>query len=69
MKTKTCHWCKEPLRFVRDRGWVHAEGGSYVMRCDKCGWQGAPYPSPTSCPHCGSKQLRDLHCALPSDNQ
>ena len=60
----TCHWCGEPLRFERGRGWVHIEGGTYQMRCDTCGWRGSPYPSPIVCPQCGG-QVRDDHCALP----
>ena len=61
-----CLHCKEPLRFEPDRGWVHAEGGAYAMRCDSCGWTGAPAPSPGSCPNCGDRhQLRDDHCVLP----
>jgi ribosomal protein S27E len=59
-----CHWCGEPLRFTA-RGWVHAEGGMYVMRCPDCGWSGAPYPSPVRCPKCASSAVRDDHCALP----
>jgi predicted RNA-binding Zn-ribbon protein involved in translation (DUF1610 family) len=33
--------------------------------CADCGWKGAPYPSPVTCPNCGSKKLRDDHCAFP----
>jgi DNA-directed RNA polymerase subunit RPC12/RpoP len=64
MARHECIWCGEPLRFVPGRGWVHEEGGSYVMRCRQCGWKGAPYPSPAQCPRCGSEGLRDDHCAL-----
>lgn len=60
-----CQWCGEPLHFVPGRGWVHEEGGLYVMYCPKCRWRGAPYPSPKVCPRCGSKEVRDHHCALP----
>lgn len=59
-----CMWCKQELRFT-GRGWVHAEGGTYMMRCPDCGWRGAPYPSPTACPRCGSRNVRDDHAALP----
>ena len=59
----TCQFCEEPLRFVTGRGYVHQEGGTYVMRCPDCGWRGAPYPSAVSCPSCGSKAIRDDHCA------
>lgn len=60
-----CRWCGEPLCFRPGRGWTHAEGGVYVVRCESCGWRGAPYPSPITCPRCGSKDVRDDHCALP----
>lgn len=59
-----CVWCGGWLHWVRGRGWVHEEGGLYVMWCPDCGWRGAPYPSPQRCPHCGSRQVRDDHCAL-----
>jgi len=63
---ETCTWCHQPLRWAgHRRGWVHEEGGLYMMRCPECDWQGAPHPSPTSCPQCGSLKLRDDHCALP----
>lgn len=62
--TKCIH-CGETLVFLRDRGWAHLEGGVYMMYCPECGWRGSPYPSPAECPHCGSKQIRDDHCALP----
>jgi primosomal protein N' len=60
-----CRWCEQPLRFVTGKGWVHQEGGIYAMYCPHCGWRGAPYPSPSRCPRCGSNQVRDDHCALP----
>lgn len=59
-----CWRCKEPLRWTA-RGWVHSEGGLYVVRCDRCGWSGAPYPTPVQCPACGATAIRDMHCALP----
>lgn len=62
---KVCHWCREPLRWEPSRGWVHQEGGTCKMKCPDCGWEGAPYPSPAQCPHCGSKNVRDDHCVLP----
>jgi len=62
-----CLYCGQPLAWVRERGYVHLDGGgSYMMRCPDCGWQGAPYPSPVSCPQCGCKNVRDDHCAAPS---
>lgn len=60
-----CMHCDEMLRFDPERGWVHQEGGTYKMYCPNCGWSGAPYPSPAHCPQCGSKEVRDSHCALP----
>lgn len=60
-----CVWCGERLEFVRGRGYVHQEGGTYKMRCPDCDWRGAPYPSPIDCPKCGSRDVRDDHCALP----
>ncbi len=64
--TAPCLWCGERLTFTAGRGWTHAEGGTYVMRCEQCGHTGAPYPSPACCPICGSvKGWRDDHCAQP----
>jgi len=63
----TCSRCGQLLRFVRGRGWVHPEGGTYAMRCPDCDWTGAPYPSPMDCPQCGSRKLRDDHCVLATD--
>jgi len=60
-----CLWCRAPLRFLPGRGWTHLEGGTYVVYCPSCGWKDAPYPSPSRCPRCGSRQLRDDHCATP----
>jgi primosomal protein N' len=60
--TSTCGRCGDRLTFTSERGWVHAEGGTYVMRCDSCGWQGAPWPSPRACPSCGDQHVRDDHC-------
>jgi len=50
--------------FTPPRGWHHAEGGIYVMRCEDCGHRVAPYPSPRACPSCGSvRGWRDDRCA------
>lgn len=63
--TKACLYCEEPLHWEQGRGWVHPGGGTYAMRCDDCGWSGAPYPSPSHCPRCGHwRNMRDSHCAL-----
>jgi len=60
-----CRWCKQKLIYTEDRGWVHREGGRYHMVCKKCGWEGAPFPSPVVCPRCGSDALYDHHYAFP----
>jgi hypothetical protein len=60
-----CMYCGEVIEFLRERGWVHRQGGSYMMYCPECGWRGAPYPGPGKCPACGSNKLRDDHMAIP----
>lgn len=60
-----CVHCNQQLRLDPQRGWIHQEGGTYMMRCPDCGWSGAPYPSPYFCPKCGSRNIRDDHCVLP----
>ena len=60
-----CIWCSQELTFVQGRGFTHPEGGGYMQFCPSCEWQGAPYPSAITCPICGSKEVRDDHCALP----
>jgi len=62
---KRCLYCGDLLRFEPGRGWVHSEGGTYRVRCGNCGWEGAPFPTPTHCPRCGSRDVRDDHCATP----
>lgn len=59
-----CRWCNQELCFDENRGWVHPEGGTYMMRCSRCGWKGAPYPSPVRCPAYGAETLDD-HCVFP----
>lgn len=61
---RICYWCGEALRLDKTRGYVHQEGGTYVVRCTACSWRGAPYPSPRVCPVCGG-ELVDDHCVLP----
>jgi hypothetical protein len=60
-----CMWCYAPLAFEAGYGWTHTGGGRYAMNCPECGWLGAPRPSPTFCPGCGSPKLRDSHIATP----
>jgi predicted RNA-binding Zn-ribbon protein involved in translation (DUF1610 family) len=36
-----CLHCKAPLQFSTSNGWRHPEGGAYVLRCRKCGTEGA----------------------------
>jgi rubrerythrin len=61
--TSICGRCGDRLIFTPTRGWVHSEGGTYVMRCEKCGYRGAPWPSPKACPSCGAvREFRDDHC-------
>ena len=60
-----CMYCGELLRFG-ERGWIHAEGGTYRQRCPDCGYEAAPYPAPVFCPKCGSSGWRDDHCAMPA---
>lgn len=66
--TATCLYCNEELMWVPGRGWVHKEGGVYVMFCPVCNWEGAPYPSPITCPRCGSNRVHDNHCAAPKSS-
>lgn len=68
MAKAKCFWCGEELTFNVNRGWVHPEGGSYMQRCKRCGWKGAPHPSPWKCPKCGSDDVVDDHAALPVEN-
>jgi hypothetical protein len=60
-----CQSCDQALTHSSVRGWLHPEGGRYMVYCSDCGWKGAPYPSPVICPNCDSKKLRDDHCAFP----
>jgi len=60
-----CMYCGEAIKWTRTRGWVHLQGGQYLMYCPDCGWKGAPNPRPGKCPSCGSKNLRDVHIARP----
>ena len=60
-----CSTCKQTLIHDRARGWLHPEGGMFMVICPACGWKAAPYPSPVICPNCGSKKLRDDHGAFP----
>jgi predicted RNA-binding Zn-ribbon protein involved in translation (DUF1610 family) len=62
--TRECVWCGRGITF--SDAWVHADGGgAYWMLCPECRWEGAPVPTPLTCPKCGSWQVRDDHCAMP----
>ena len=65
-----CQHCRQELKFVQGRGWVHPEGGSYMMRCTNCGHKKALFPPPTSCPNCGASGNKwiDDHCVLAVEN-
>jgi len=63
-----CGRCKRPAKFERGRGWTHADGGgTYWMRCKKCGWQGSFAKPTVSCPKCGGR-LCDDHCVYAIDD-
>lgn len=62
---KICRLCEVPLRFEPGKGWVHPGGGTYVQRCEKCGWM-SDAPTVARCPTCrDGKHLIDDHCAQP----
>lgn len=65
-RRRVCAYCLFELRWTRDRGWVHPQGGVYFQRCFGCGWWGAPEPSVTYCPQCSSAAVGDDHYALPA---
>ena len=61
-----CRSCNQPLKWIAGTGWCHLQGSAYMMRCDKCGHRETTYPSPTSCPKCGSeRRWKHDHRALP----
>lgn len=55
-----CHWCGEPLVFVRGKGWVHEDGQLYRGACF-CRDRDPPHRSLRE----GCPTWRDDHCALP----
>jgi len=59
-----CYWCKEPLKAIPGKGYVHEGGGLYVQKCKRCSWKGSFENLMFFCPKCGGK-LVDDHCALP----
>lgn len=65
MMAVVCKFCGEPLVYDESRGFVHQEGGIYLMVCFDCGYQAAPFPVPVKCPRCGSKNWGDHHAAFP----
>lgn len=62
---KRCARCKAPLFWEPGLGWVHPGGGLMVIRCEDCGWAGAPVFQPLSCPMCDSHRLHEDHAAVP----
>lgn len=61
-----CQRCGDLVKHVPGRGWVHRQGGTYVQRCEACGFQAAYYPSPVRCPICSAlHEWRDDHCVMP----
>lgn len=64
--TAKCLYCPEQLTFQHGIGWTHPGGGTYMQRCDECGYKAARRPSPKACPSCGAvRAWRDDHCATP----
>src|SRR3972149_8401298 len=44
-----CQSCGQALTHSSVRGWMHPEGGMFMVVCPACGWKGGPYPSPGTC--------------------
>ncbi len=63
--TRPCHWCGETLAYQPGRGWSHL-AGPYRQWCPDCHRRFACYPTANRCPYCGSKGVRDDHCAMPA---
>lgn len=64
-----CRICRQPVHFEAGKGYVHDEGGgAYMMRCQTCGWEGAPAKPIAACPACGSRDVRDSHCVYVVDS-
>ena len=34
MEKYICKWCREPLKFDEDKGWVHLDGEKYRKKID-----------------------------------
>jgi hypothetical protein len=60
-----CLHCERPLVYSQDHGWIHFEGGRYVVRCGVCTWSDSPAAPLTRCGNCGATALRDDHLAMP----
>lgn len=63
----TCLHCSGPAAFVPGEGWIHEDGGAYLMRCDACGHKESPKAgqTPGSCPACAAvREWRDDHYVL-----
>jgi hypothetical protein len=64
-----CLYCSQQIVFKPGKGWIHQEGGIYMMLCLNCGWLGAPSGKVTSCPVCGSHKVVDDHAAWPDRSE
>lgn len=62
--TYPCMYCHRAVTFGYRQGWIHVDGGAYVMRCPDCGWEDSPIENLIDCPNCGGRKLRDDHHAL-----
>ena len=61
-----CVYCGDELEWHPIMGWIHLGEGIYKVRCGQCGWYGGETPSPSRCPECGGRDIRDDHAACPS---
>jgi hypothetical protein len=66
-----CAHCKQPLKFVAPKGWVHPQGRAYMMECPDCKWIGEQPADKITfatdiCPNCKVQgKLMDNHVAHP----
>ncbi len=59
---KICRICRQAVRFELGRGFVHINGGAYMMRCRTCGAMFSPAKPVVNCPSCNSRDVVDDHC-------